>query len=388
MAQNPAPSGANLLLFSNPHTTLRLPTHPTRRRLAAAGLGASVLAVAVATLTPIPEQAARSALTPFLCLACGDAGGADLIRNLFLFVPVGLSVAALGGSRYGAFLAGFGLSGLVESLQYMVIAGRDAALGDLVANGLGAAAGWGLWVSARYWLLPTPRVARRLGAAWVVLTGTLTTFTWWGLAPDLPGAPWYGQWSPVGPEPEFFSGKVVSVRAGGIEVPHWRLPGEIQQRIARELQSRVRLEAEIVRGPTDPGGRRIVSLSGETVRFTGLGTDGEALLFSVRTRSARLLLLSPRFRLPGGVRAGIAESLTVSGEYSGHRATVRSKGPVERSISVALTPLDAWVFLGPETVPGPAGLLILRSLTLLGFVGPLWLWRPWRGTPGKTNRPA
>lgn len=328
----------------------------------------------MATLTPIPGQAARSALTPPLCLICGDTGGADLIRNVVLFAPMGLSLAAAGAGGLWTALAGFGMSLLVEGLQLTLVAGRDAALGDLVANSLGAAAGWALWRSRPHWLSPGPATARRLAGLWVVLAGAIMGFTWWGLAPDLPEGEWYGQWVTTGPAPEFFSGKVLLLRLGGLEVPHWRIPADLRNRLRGASGTKVRVEARIIRGPRDPDGRRVASLASGEARFLALATESDALFFSLRTRSARLRLQSPRFRLVDGLAAEAADTLTLSASYQTGRAWMAVAGRIGREASVWLTPLDSWVFVGPATIPGPVGVFLLRAATLAGLLGPLGLW--------------
>ena len=97
-------------------------------------VGAMILAV---TLTPMPHQAAQVALTGPFCLACGDGGGADFVLNIALFLPLGAALAAAGLRARTVVLLGLALSAGVELLQFSVIPGRDATVGDVVANTAG-----------------------------------------------------------------------------------------------------------------------------------------------------------------------------------------------------------------------------------------------------------
>ena len=345
--------------------------------------------IGVATLAPIPGQAAESAKTPFLCLACGDAGGADLLSNIVLFLPLGLSLAALGVPWLVAAALGLALSGVVEAMQYGVVAGRDASLSDLVANTAGSAVGWVIMARRERWLRPSPAAARWLLVVWTALVAATVLFTRWALEPDLPRGTWYGQWTTGDPEPGFFSGRVVEVRLDGMRVPRWRVPSDLSQELAARSAEIVRLAAAVVTGPPEPEPRRILSLATARVRFLSLGTGHGDLSFGVRTRSARLRLLTPRFRLANGMATAVGDTLLIGGWYTSGRAAIRSEGASARAAAYRLGWLDPWVFLWPGSVPAGAGLWLLRLATILTFLLPAWLWR--RGvvpTPSKENRPA
>jgi hypothetical protein len=331
--------------------------------------------ILVATLTPIPGQAIESAKTPFLCVACGDAGGADLVSNIVLFLPLGLSLAALGFPWLLTAGLGVALSGFVEGMQYAVVAGRDASLSDLLANTTGTALGWLLMARREEWLQPSPGAARPLLIVWTVLCIVTLLFTRWALEPDLPQGTWYGQWTTGDPEPEFFSGRVLQVEFGGSEVPHWRVPESLRQRMVTGSADSVRLDAIVVAGPLISEPRRVLSLAAEDLRFLSVGTGGGDLSFAVRTRAARLRLLSPRFRLADGMDAAVGDTVSISGRYVSGRGRIRSIGASERIADFRLGWLDPWVFLWPGSVPANVGLWLLRVGTLLVLLPPLWLWR-------------
>jgi glycopeptide antibiotics resistance protein len=143
-----------------------LPSH-TMPRLA---LIVWLLLITTWTLTPAPDAVAAIALTPWWCLSCGDIGTADLFQNLLLFLPVGLLLRQHNWSAPRTLLLGLGLTLLIEVAQATIVVGRDAALGDVVANASGTIAGWALLPALRAVWQPTRRTAARIAAV------ALTTF--------------------------------------------------------------------------------------------------------------------------------------------------------------------------------------------------------------------
>lgn len=139
---------------------LTLRTRP-RDLLPAAALGL----VAITTLRPVQEVGpALRTFSP--CLPCGAFGVADLIANLLLFVPLGLS---LGWRRTGTWrwvLAGAGVSLGVELLQWGLLPGRAATLADLAANTTGT---W-LGVVAARW---SPSAARWRALGYAISTAVV-----------------------------------------------------------------------------------------------------------------------------------------------------------------------------------------------------------------------
>ena len=104
-------------------------------------LAVGLLAIAAATLTPLPLNEYRAAETPFWCLVCGSLGLIDVILNVALFLPLGVGLQRLGWPLARLALACFLLSLAVESLQIITIAGRDASVSDLITNTSGGILG-------------------------------------------------------------------------------------------------------------------------------------------------------------------------------------------------------------------------------------------------------
>jgi hypothetical protein len=116
-------------------------------------LATSLAAIAALTLAPSPGTDTASWLT---CLFCGELATADAIRNVLLFIPLGIGLALCGVPLRTAVLLAVLFSGAIELTQ-LYIPGRDASVGDLLSNSLGAAAGLVVVHTSGWWMFPTPR---------------------------------------------------------------------------------------------------------------------------------------------------------------------------------------------------------------------------------------
>lgn len=94
------------------------------------------------TLRPDPVAASGIDQTAWYCIACGPAGTADLFQNTLLLLPLGLAAGLAGWSLRRAAPALLALAVGIETLQAVIGNGRDAALGDVIANGAGGLLGW------------------------------------------------------------------------------------------------------------------------------------------------------------------------------------------------------------------------------------------------------
>lgn len=126
--------------------------------------GLAFLGVCLLTLVPAPGSLAAIRATPWWCVSCGAAGSADLFQNLLLFVPLGFALARMGVSRARALPLLLLLPVGIEIVQALWITGRDATLGDVLANGSGGLLGFWFGVRARL-----PVRGARHGWRWAAL---------------------------------------------------------------------------------------------------------------------------------------------------------------------------------------------------------------------------
>src|SRR5579862_6439631 len=97
-----------------------------------------LLVVAWCTLRSAPSQAAEVQQLRWYCIVCGDSGGADILLNVLLFLPLGLTARALGWRLRNTILLLMTLSIAIEVTQGTLLVGRDASLGDVCSNTAGS----------------------------------------------------------------------------------------------------------------------------------------------------------------------------------------------------------------------------------------------------------
>ena len=178
------------------------PTLP--RRVSAALVAVSTLAILVATLRP-----AGTTLASGWSLS-QDSG--ETAQNLLLFIPLGAALVLAGIRPLRAIAIGAGLSFTVEFLQQW-IPGRDPNVDDILCNTISTAIGAGLVRSAPRWLTVPPRRAAWQSLATALAAAALWLGTGWLLAHpgvktpftlehpgDLPHTIGQG-WSMIFPEP-------------------------------------------------------------------------------------------------------------------------------------------------------------------------------------------
>lgn len=182
--------------------------------------------IAWLTLRPAPQSIGITDLTPWWCLSCGEAGSADLFQNLLLFLPLGLAWRRAGAAAGPTLLVSLALTLTIELTQAFILPGRDAALGDLLANTLGGGAGWALWPVLTGIGRPTPQLASRLAGVALGAFAMQALLSGWLLVPDLRRP---GPWAVVATPPRLSDGvtargKVIDLRIDNIPAAD-RVPG-------------------------------------------------------------------------------------------------------------------------------------------------------------------
>ncbi len=281
-----------------------------------------------------------------MCIVCGSNGGADIIANVLLFLPlgVGLRLGGLGVST--ALLLGAATSLVIELAQFFVIVGRFGTLSDFLTNSLGALVGAVVASHAERLLAPDRVLARRLavaaagvwaatvaGAAWAT-TRRLDTTPFPSVVGELPSAPAFG----------WFAGTVDTVVVNGHRIPH-RSSGPV---IVRTPVG-ARFEAT-VSAVGDGGSARFhpllfVHRPGDTTPSFILGVRGrDAILGTAlrgRAASLRPLWLTVRDAIPAATDTG--ERYTIRGEADGDalRLSIHTRSATRRAV-LRLGPSIAW----------------------------------------------
>lgn len=250
-------------------------------------LVAALALIGLTTLTPSSTYEA----TPTFCIFCGTLGGVDFTLNVVLFVPLGLALRRLSGRWATAVAVGALTTLVVETLQWRFIPGRDASLGDLTANTLGAMLGAWIAVAGGKVVHTSPARTRTVAAALGVATSFLVALSAALLRPIDPIGAQYVQWTPERPNMDRFRGSLVVVQLNG------RLlrPGEaFPSQWTYDSLTRAMAVRAVVRSPVPPSQRQaiIVRIGNEEYEGFMLGQRGDAAVFRSTMGAARLKLRS------------------------------------------------------------------------------------------------
>lgn len=311
---------------------------PRRSRLVFLALTAS--AVGVATLTPAGSGV--MGVSSSLCIFCGDRGLADFLSNVLLFAPFGAAVGLFTRSPLAAAATGLLFSLGIEAAQVTVVAGRDANIGDLVANGFGTLAGWWLCRTQAWWFTRDATWKRAFalttGMLIVILTGLSL------MAPSLPQRPYYLQWTARFDGMRPYDGRVLSTRVGEVMLPGpWEI--DASERVRDLLTAGAPLAFSVVAGSSSAGTAPIVSIFDDWQReIVLIGADGVDLIYRYRTRGEELRLDRGELRIAGVLRdvsAGTALQIAVRKQRNVYCVKVEST----ETCGVGFTVADTWMLL-------------------------------------------
>jgi hypothetical protein len=286
-------------------------------------LGGGVLAVVFATLVPVDAQTSEPA---FACVFCGERFLADVLVNVILYLPVGIGLALTGVRPTHILLGGALLSATIETVQ-VLLPGRDASIGDVIANTIGTGLGGVVASAASGLLRPNVRLARRLAFG----ASAAACGTWWLtgylLAPSFPQTVYYGGWTPNMGHIEWYRGRVLTAMVGGNEIQTG--PVEDSEGLRHHLLGGEAIMVQFIAGPATSRVSSIFSINDEYEdEIVLVGPDGEDLVFRYRARAADWRLDQRDLRWRNALRG------TVAGDTLTLRASiVRNGSPValERS---------------------------------------------------------
>lgn len=337
-----------------------------RRRLRVLTL--ALVAVAIAALTLRPLDAVGPPVN--WCLMCGPLGGVDLVANVLLFVPWGVAAFRLQNRLLWAVAAGALFSGVIEALQWLMIAGRDADLADLLANTAGSAIGAALAMTSGTLLKPGKSAAALQWKALALLTILLSAASAWLLAAAPPAYTYWSQWTPSRTGYSTFEGKLESLQLFGEEIPNGTII-DPTTRPRAYVRGDLAVSGRVVAGPSDSK-RALIARAGNPLgEHFQLGQHRQALVFRPRINAARWGFRSPSLDLGTALTPGAHEfELTLHHR----RAQLRmDEGEGSRDRVVGITVGYVWQLVSPVEIWSGAhhflvaGILFALLFALLAY---------------------
>jgi hypothetical protein len=342
-----------------------------------------LIAIAVMTLQPDPRAVAAAARTPLTCIICGDRGGVDVVLNVLLFIPLGFGLRLAGWTRRRVAAASLLLSFTIESLQYFVITGRDASLGDVVSNSTGGMIGAALVPVCFALLAPSTRLAGRLLAAACLVWVLLLAVSAWLQAPGAQTWHLTSRWAHHAPDLYPFFGEVTSVTLDGAEMPPHGPPpgrGEIAKRL-KQGEAAVAIEA-LSGTPTEDHHWLYMMKAGQIPQLT-VTQKGRSAVLMVPARASRYKLRTPTLSLADGFPSQAGVPVSLNGGRHGDTVRVEtSYAGEERAIEITLSPAHGWAMIAPFNFPMGPALRLVTTLWLALWTIPLGYWG------ARTRRPA
>ena len=324
-------------------------------------LGAVTALILALTLVPSPGE---TGYIPITCIFCGHHASADAASNVILFLPLGMALAWWAPGRRLAWRLGPALSLAIELAQ-LVIPGRDASIGDALTNTLGTRIGWSLGL---YLLSGAARPDLRWWPWVVAVFGAVVGVTLGLLGPAPTKRAYFGQWTPVLGQFEWYRGRVLEAALDRDTLPPRRLADN--QPVRDFIAGTRTLHVRFIAGPRTRRLAPLVSVfDARTREIMVLGLDRDALVLRYRRRAADWLLDRPDLRFEGAARdwtPGDTLTLSVARTPPGACLTLGDATTCVRGH----TPGIAWsLLLYPESFPAwlrdTLNLLWLAGLTML-----------------------
>lgn len=344
--------------------------------------GINLAAILNVTLYPTPRGAVAAAATPLLCVVCGPRGGVDVFLNVLMLVPLGVCLR-LSGLSWGRVTLACGLLSLgIESLQYFVIPGRDAGLGDVLSNTTGGALGAAIAPHLKTMLSPGRRMATRLLRIGVAVWLGLALLSAWLFLPWRESAPAFSERSDQSGLPDAFAGGLGRVLLSGDSVPTGILDEKHSEWIRQVFASEhIGLRMEVVSSTPlrDSAWLYRVRIG---PGILSIGQQGRALILEVPRRAAALRFAGPTIRLERGAPTTAGVPFTVAAGEEGPHVWIESTiaGHTRRA-DLVLTPTMAWATVVPFDYAMGGEAPLLSFLWVGWLIFPLGYWAADSGRP-------
>jgi VanZ family protein len=345
-----------------PASNARRPAHG----LARAALLVSLALIAAATLLPIRVPAAGA-----LPKVSAPVWPVDVLRNIVLFLPLGVAFALRGTSLRRTLGLAFALAVAIEIAQ-LGIPGRFSAPSDPLADAAGAWLGWWLARSGPGWLRPNRRLARRLELAGALAVAAVLAATALLTEPAPTPGVYAAHWIPDLPHLFPYTGSLDAARLAGRPLPQGLLgdSGAIQRLLAADFA----LELEGRAGAPTAGLGGIFLLSDEQEReILIVGVDREDLVFRYRSRAGAIGLEPAVLRMSQAWRAVAPGSPFV--------VEVSRAGPswclalgAERTCGLGFHAGSGWTLFAPVLMLDASGVSLFEVGWIAALFLPLGLW--------------
>jgi VanZ family protein len=320
---------------------------------------AALVVVAVPTLTPTPRAVPSSEL----CIICGSLGGVDFVLNVVLFTPLGAAVWNARRRLQDALIAGLLVSVVIELLQLRIIVGRDATLGDILANTAGSVAGAAIALGFTRWRDVTGRAAQRGAAIAGIAAAMVFVISAQLLQPIRTRYPQWVQWAPEKRGEEPFRGRLETAEANGRTLHGREVLRPPQTLDARTRSLRVRAT---LKGPTPRSNRQaiIIRIANPLEEGFQLAQLGDGVVFRTNIVASRLRLRPLLIGLPDVLPDSSATTevtFMFDGVSSPASIVATGSGPDEQLTTVTLprTVGLAWALFLPWSIAiGPQWWLV------------------------------
>jgi hypothetical protein len=328
------------------------------------------------------------------CVICGPLGGVDAALNVLLFIPLGAGLALAGVPWRRAALTACLLSIAVETTQLLFIPGRDATLGDVITNTVGAALGTALVCTARTWLMPAPRIAACLVLAWSGIWLTIQVISSFALAPSIPTSRFYGEIAPKLGDFDVFRGRVLRANVDSIAIADTLLSE--RDRVAPRLRAGGQIVVAVIPDGTPSGIAPILRLADTSLREIVLVAQNEQeFLFAVRTGAATLRLRSPLFGLPSAFpshrvrdRRPTTDTVILTGRYQSREVSLHAETAAgTRHSEIPAIASLGWTLVWPAQwfIEGTIGERVLSWIWVAFLLMPIGYWAAYAARPSATG---
>ncbi len=312
---------------------------------------AALSTAAILFFTLRPGGDAKIALGWSFTLTSGPAALAELIQNLILFTPLGVSLTLAGVRPVRVVAIGALLSFTVEFLQQW-IPGRDPSVGDIICNTTSTALGVLLVVAGPLWLWAP---ARR--SAWQArATALIVVLVWYGT-----GAMVRQSFPP--PPYRIFT------------TPDLAFLGHYEGEVLKITRGLGSLEVRAVAAPSPPGRTSplVAALDPNDARVLLLSVDGPDLTLRYDMPAVHWTLEQPDLRLRGAMKP-VAPRDTFTAATWHDSTNICLRVNATESCHLGYTIGDGWKLIYyPEGRP-PWTLGLINTLWIFGCVVGVGFW--------------